>query len=698
MTSRPPEAGTGPADLRSERAERVALLGLVVQAIAALVLVGLAAVTNSLALAYLRILVATGVLFWGVAYLHLLLRRHAAEEALDLEAAERRRREQGMESLFTREEKGRAAQMLAQMDRYLAPGLSLLLALLLLSPVLYRLLWSLGDANSLWGYVTDLPPVETTYLLHAAAAAIGTTLVFFLLGTYAAGLARESGWGVLRAGAGAMLGGALFLFLATIALVLASRGWAGNAPDRIVAAAVLLWMTAQAIEMLVNFTLDFYRPRVAGFEQRPVYDSRLSGLFAEPQGLFRTFAQTMDYQFGFRISETWFFRFLERAFAPLLLIQILTFYLLTCIVIIRPGEVGIIERWGRPVGLPQDVAGRPGEETDWSRVADPLAPGISLKWPWPFEVVRVIPREQVRILYTGFTPEEGETREERIESLRTHSLAWDMKHMDTNQKYLVPMPPPATGSEEEGEEAFVFADADSAFAPDASPDLADALFLSGYFALSYTIGPDIRDVYRYTYTHRDPEALLVSIAESETTAFFAGAEFRELVRDRSGTAEETLRRRIQQALTAAETGIELVDVHIIDLHPPAGEVGKSYQAVLGSRQQREALVLRAEADRQRILGEAPSEARKTLTEAGSYRYSREVLADARAKRFAQQNMAWRAAPEVFRARMRLRVLQEALLDKRLFIIDPELTLFLDDTSALRTGALDEAILEEAARE
>jgi regulator of protease activity HflC (stomatin/prohibitin superfamily) len=673
----------------------VALLGLVVQAIVALLVVGLTAATSSLALALLRVQIAAGALFWGVTYLHLVLRRHASEEALDLEAAERRRREQGMESLFAEDETGRAAQLLAQMDRYLAPALSLVLALALLSPLLYYLFGALGEANSLAATLAEMPPVAEAYLLHASAAAIGATLVFFLLGTYAAGLARERGWSVLRAGAGAMLSSALFLFLATIALVLASRGWAGYVPDRFVGALVLLWMTAQAVEMLVNFILDFYRPRVAAFEQRPVYDSRLSGLFAEPQGLFRTFAQTMDYQFGFRISETWFFRFLERAFAPLLLIQVLTFYLLTCIVVVRPGEAGIVERWGRPVGLPAIAPGEPSEEVDWSRVAEPLAPGISLKWPWPFEAIRIIPRENVRVLYTGFTLEEGETREERIEQMRTYALAWNMAHMKGNTRYLVPMP---QTMERTIAAAPAFTDAEEGATAEAGPDLADALFLSGYFALHYRVGPETRDVYRYAYTHQDPDELIRLIVEREMTAYFAGAEFNSLVTDATGEAEDALQTRIQTALTRADTGIEVVDFHIIDLHPPAGRVGQAYQAVLASRQEREALKLEAEARRQAILGQAPSEALRMTVEAESYRYSRRRLADARAERFRQQNMAWTAAPEVFRARMRLRVLQEALVDKRLFVVAPDLTLFLDDTRSLRTGGLDDAILEEATRD
>ena len=48
---------------------------------------------------------------------------------------------------------------------------------------------------------------------------------------------------------------------------------------------------------------------------RALYDSRLVGVLAQPEGLVATAAQTLDYQFGFKVSETWFYQFLQRSIA-----------------------------------------------------------------------------------------------------------------------------------------------------------------------------------------------------------------------------------------------------------------------------------------------------------------------------------------------------------------------------------------------
>jgi hypothetical protein len=67
-----------------------------------------------------------------------------------------------------------------------------------------------------------------------------------------------------------------------------------------------------AAEMLVTLLLEIYRPRVKGKVARPLYDSRVVGLLAQPESLFTTAAQTLDYQFGFKVSETWFFQLLQK--------------------------------------------------------------------------------------------------------------------------------------------------------------------------------------------------------------------------------------------------------------------------------------------------------------------------------------------------------------------------------------------------
>ena len=102
-----------------------------------------------------------------------------------------------------------------------------------------------------------------------------------------------------------------------------------------------------ALETLVQLVLEIYRPRVKGKIERPLYESRLVGLLGQPEGLITTAAQALDYQFGFKVSETWFYRFFERALGWLLLLQVGALVLSTCVVFIDAGEQGVLEHFGK---------------------------------------------------------------------------------------------------------------------------------------------------------------------------------------------------------------------------------------------------------------------------------------------------------------------------------------------------------------
>src|SRR5512140_561011 len=95
--------------------------------------------------------------------------------------------------------------------------------------------------------------------------------------------------------------------------------------------------------------MDIYRPRLKGQYIRSAFESRLLGLISEPGGILYTAASAIDYQFGFKVSHTWFLQLLQKAIAPLILFSIVTLYLLSSITIVQPDEKGIIERFGKPM-------------------------------------------------------------------------------------------------------------------------------------------------------------------------------------------------------------------------------------------------------------------------------------------------------------------------------------------------------------
>src|SRR5882672_2788549 len=169
-------------------------------------------------------------------------------------------------------------------------------------------------------------------------------LILFLIGRFSATIARLENHRLLRPSASYLLLGAYLCFFCAAAMA----GLKSEFPktDLYVARALVLVLGSVAAETLVALVFEIYRPRVKGKVGRPLYDSRLVGLLAQPEGLVATAAQTLDYQFGFKVSETWFYVLLKKAFKWMILLQLGALLLSTCVVFIDPGERALLERFG----------------------------------------------------------------------------------------------------------------------------------------------------------------------------------------------------------------------------------------------------------------------------------------------------------------------------------------------------------------
>jgi len=533
------------------------------------------------------------------------------------------------------------------------------------------------------------------YLLYAAPASvdpkavqqplvvaiIATTVAFvsFLLSRYATGMSVEPRWKPLRAGGSYQLSVAVICF--ALAITLAGVHFQFYAPVGVVGYVIPVLMLVLGLETALNVVLDIYRPRLKGQYSRAAFDSRLLGIINEPGGVFRSLAAAIDYQFGFQVSQTWFYKLLEKAIVPLILFSAVTLYLASCILVVGPNEQAVVERFGNPL----TAAGAP-------RL---VGPGMRLKFPWPIEIAYKHPTKQVMELYIGYVPN---TVEKTGQVIPETSLLWGKSHYKEEYNLLV-------ASEYAGETL------DEGAAP--------VSVVKANIPVQYRI----RDLYAYVYHHNQPDRLLEDICYRELTKFAASATIE--AEDTAGPGErveanllgagrtrakEVLAKRIQDAADQEGLGIELVFVGVQGIHPPP-EVAPDYEAVAAAVQQRQALVLQAEADRNRTLStligsvedanavyelalqyqkareegrtqdvdtlgkqldkafaEAQGDIFRILRDAQSYAFEKATLAKATAERFAGQLKAYRAAPQIYVREQRLAVLEEALRDARKYVI------------------------------
>ena len=214
-----------------------------------------------------------------------------------------------------------------QFERFFVPGFTVLLFLL-----------QAGGAFLLWGWLNKILPTplnEPGVCLSLFAIA---GLLLFLLGKYSTSLARFEGLRLLRPGATYLLMSGYLCGVVTLALIAVML----DVPrvDLYVARGLTALLFLVALETLINLILELYRPRVKGKVERPVYESRLVSLLGQPEGLITTAAQTLDYQFGFKVSETWFYRLLVQWLPWLVVFQIVVLLLSTCFVFIDTGRTG----------------------------------------------------------------------------------------------------------------------------------------------------------------------------------------------------------------------------------------------------------------------------------------------------------------------------------------------------------------------
>jgi len=499
-------------------------------------------------------------------------------------------------------------------ERFFVPGFAVLLFLL-----------QAGGAWYIWRWLWKSTTVVSIQSPGATLALFGTfALILFILGRFSATFARIQNHRLLRPGASHLL---LDAFLcAAVAIDMCFFLWGGTPKvDSGLAFGLCALLALIAAESLVALVLEIYRPRLKGKVERPVYDSRLVGLLSQPEGLITTAAQALDYQFGFKVSETWFYRlFFERALKWLLLLQGAALVLSTCFVFIEAGEQGLLERWGKP------VEGR-----------SPLNPGVHAKFPWPIDKVYIERTEQIQTIEVGFTPEEGKGEETVV--------IWTKAHTKEDN-FLVANREPALGGLEATNQA------EAKRVPPVS-------FVTGSIPIEF----QITNLVAWVYHNEDSLSLLKDVATREVVRYCGGADMNELMSFGRMEASKTLAANIQAAADERGLGVSILVVGLQDLHPPV-KVADDYEKVIAATQTRQAKILAARAEEIRTNALATAQAVTLLNLARSDRVAREAGARAQASLFTNQIPAFLAAPSVYAKRAYLQTFIRATANARKYVM------------------------------
>ncbi len=655
----------------SKRPEQVAWASLVVSLVFFGVTFFLGRWSGFFAVGALGWQALAAALIWLVLAVQFHQRTLAEQERLDLSQLAK---EKSSATIFQKGEQGAvfavAQRRLESLEKWFLPIFATLIAA-----------YEIGLGLYLFKGLGSTLPTRTQQPLVCAIVATALAFISFLMSRYATGMSAEPRWKPLRAGGSFFLGVAVLSFVLAIGLALVHFQIVPVVT--VVNYVIPILLVVLGVETALNLVLDIYRPRLKGQYSRAAFDSRLLGIINEPGGIFRSVAAAIDYQFGFKVSQTWFYKLLEKAIVPLILFSGATLYLASCIVVIGPTDEAIVERFGSPL-------------MDDGQVRR-IGPGFHVKLPWPIDTAYTYPTGEVMDLYIGYVPK---TDPKTGAIIPEKSLLWGQTHYETEHDLMV-----ATAYTENQTGAGV----------------ADRAVPVGLVKANVPVQYRIKDLYAYIYNHSNPAKLLEDICYRELARLAATAK----VDVEEGTpgqtqasilgagrtkATDTLMRRIQEAADAQDLGVELVFLGLQGIHPPP-EVAPEYQKVIGAVQMKQAAVLKAEAERNKTLStlvgsveradqladlaaqyqqavadkreedikrlgeqfdaafnEARGEVYRILSEAQSYKFARATLAKATGERFAGQLQAYQAAPDIYRCEQRSAALEEGLKNIRKYVV------------------------------
>jgi membrane protease subunit HflK len=688
----------------SKRAEHVSLTSLILSVIFFGITFFVGRGSGFFAVSALGWLILATALVWFVLFIQFHQRSLAEQEKLDMSQLTAGKKDAAIFQAETEQATlfAVAQRRLRMLEKWFIPIFSVIIALYQIALGLY-----------LWKGASVASDVESERPLLVAIGMTAIAFVSFLISRYATGLSSELQWKPLRAGGSYLLGVAVLSFALALGLALVQF-------EKFIVVDIIKWLIpfllfVLGIETAVNVVLDIYRPRLKDQYSRAAFDSRLLGIINEPGGILRSAADAIDYQFGFKVSQTWFYKLLVKAIAPLVLFAaMIPLYLLSCIVVVAPNEQAVIERFGNP------LTGS-GEK----RIAEP---GLNWKWPWPIDIAYTYPTKRISEISVGFVPKADQSNVE--------PLLWGETHYEEEYSLLVASEQTSAGS------------------------TTGAVPVSLVIA-AVPVQYRIKDLYSFLYNYgqrreRDgtivyeAEEMLKSICYRELTRFAASAKI-EVDDTQSGDglqqsllgagraeAKRILTDRIQRAVDSAGLGVEIMFLGLQGIHPPP-QVAPAYQEVVGAVQKKQAFILNAQAQRNttlttlagsvqdanelyilasqyqqakrqnqlerveelapeldRAFTRARGEIYQTLRESQSYAYETATLAEATGLRFASQLKAYRSAEKIYKHRLKLEVLEEALGDIRKYVVvaDPNDTqIFIVDITEKQIPKLYEVYKE-----
>lgn len=249
----------------------------------------------------------------------------------------------------------------------------------------------------------------------------------------------------------------------------------------------------------------------------------------------------------------------------------------------------------------------------------PIQPGIHYKLPWPVDKIIKIDSKTIRTKNIGNITDESH-----------FALLWTKEHG--------------------AETPFISGDNN---------------FFYPYLVIHYRI----KDIFKYKYSHIDSDVLIDNIASRVISNVFAKKDFYQIVTAYRKQFELDITEMIQERLDRIDSGVEIININMKDIHPPIF-ISSSFEEVVAAYQKKEQLISEGFGYRNKSIPNARGRSEKIIREAESYVISTTEKATGKASRFLMQLEGYQKSQEIIRKKMYYDFIKNSFLENRKIIVDP----------------------------
>ncbi len=203
----------------------------------------------------------------------------------------------------------------------------------------------------------------------------------------------------------------------------------------------------------------------------------------------------------------------------------------------------------------------------------------------------------------------------------------------------------------------------------------ESLMLTGdkrIIDMQFTVFWAIKNPMLYLFGVTEPEGTVKNVSEAAMREIVGRSDFEYLRTKGQAETESEALKLIQQLLSDYHSGIEVSQVAVKNIAPPAETLG-AFRDVAAASVDASTSVNEAQAYFNQVTNNANGQGQKIIKEAEAYKAQRIAIATGEAKRFEEVLAAFQKAPDVTRRRLYLEAMEQLLKSMNKILIDPRMS-------------------------